>query len=943
MQRPIPHMRLLALGVLLSAVFSPLHAQPVFSEGDVVPIQDPNPSTTWDLGGTSLTVGNSDAGVLTIGNGGLVQNAAAVLGNLLGGDGSVTVTGGTWNSAGNVTVGDFGVGSLGIGAGGLVSVSGTVFVGASVGSSGVVSLSSGSSVLSANRIVRGAGSGSLTFDGGILRARSDESDFLSGFQSGEISIGSGGAAVDTNGHSIGISSSLGGTGGLEKVGSGTLTLSGSNTYSGTTRISGGTLVVASDKALGDFHSPFDVVVSGASSVLQVNSGVTLNKVVRVGDAASLINRGLITAPTAVFAGGGSMNVLNTGTVASLDGAAVSNYSSSSLNYLTNDGGLITSEYGIAVDFYNGGSVVNQNGGRIQSNSTTVVISTGTYHSLTNTGSSSIVGETGVYFVAGNIVNSAGSEIVASEFTAVTIAPGSWLVMSSTLINSGSSRISGREYGVEVSNEQITSVSSTVINTGGSIIQSATTSGGVAGVQMTGWRGTVVNDVDSAILGRRWGVRMANGGVVTNSGVISGSFAANAANAGVSFAGASGTLTNSGTINGGVMMGNFANTATLNIGSLINGSLNMGTSNTTKLFLAGAAGTQLYSNAVTGITSFSGTIIKQGAGAWILDRDFTTSRAVTISAGLLQIGNGGTVGSVTGNVANSGTLAFHRSNAYTYSGTVSGAGQVFQLGTGTTILTGNNTYTGGTTISAGTLQLGAGGLTGTVAGNILNNGALVINRSNAFSLSGAISGTGRVAHLGTGTTTFTNVHTYSGATIVNAGSLLVDGELTASVVTVKDGATLGGSGSVFGAIVESGGSLSPGNSPGALNFTGDLTLMTGSVTAVEIQSASVFDEIHVGGLLSYGGVLEITLLGGYAPGLGEEFTLFTSGLHAGAFTSIVFDTAGYEGAVDYSTGKLTITAVPEPAACLLTAMGLAVLACRRRRKSETVGCRRAMSA
>ena len=57
------------------------------------------------------------------------------------------------------------------------------------------------------------------------------------------------------------------------------------------------------------------------------------------------------------------------------------------------------------------------------------------------------------------------------------------------------------------------------------------------------------------------------------------------------------------------------------------------------------------------------------------------------------------------------------------------------------MTGANTYTGGTTISAGTLLLGNGGTTGSVAGNIVDNAALVFNRSNALTYAGVISGTG----------------------------------------------------------------------------------------------------------------------------------------------------------------------------------------------------------
>ena len=106
---------------------------------------------------------------------------------------------------------------------------------------------------------------------------------------------------------------------------------------------------------------------------------------------------------------------------------------------------------------------------------------------------------------------------------------------------------------------------------------------------------------------------------------------------------------------------------------------------------------------------------------------------------LQIGNGGTTGSILGNVANGGTLVFNRSNTYTFAGVISdfsgerpaSAGSLVQNGTGTTILTANNTYTAGTTINAGTLQLGNGGTTGSILGNVLNNGTFAINRSDAL--------------------------------------------------------------------------------------------------------------------------------------------------------------------------------------------------------------------
>ncbi len=138
------------------------------------------------------------------------------------------------------------------------------------------------------------------------------------------------------------------------------------------------------------------------------------------------------------------------------------------------------------------------------------------------------------------------------------------------------------------------------------------------------------------------------------------------------------------------------------------------------------------------------INKLGSGSLTLSGTNTYTGTTTIGGGTLQVGAGGTTGSVAGDILNNGTLTFDRSNAATYGGVISGSGQVNQSGTGTLILTGNNTYTGTTTINSGTLQIGANGTTGSVAGNIVNNGSLVFSRTNTVTYAGNISGTGGVS-------------------------------------------------------------------------------------------------------------------------------------------------------------------------------------------------------
>ena len=113
---------------------------------------------------------------------------------------------------------------------------------------------------------------------------------------------------------------------------------------------------------------------------------------------------------------------------------------------------------------------------------------------------------------------------------------------------------------------------------------------------------------------------------------------------------------------------------------------------------------------------------------------------------------------------------HDASNYEFSVPINGNAVVNQVGSGTTVLTGANTYLGGTNIAAGTLQLGNGGLAGSIAGDVVNDGTLAINRKDAYAFAGAISGGGVVRQSGAGTTTLSGTNSYTGGTIVEAGRL-----------------------------------------------------------------------------------------------------------------------------------------------------------------------------
>ena len=139
---------------------------------------------------------------------------------------------------------------------------------------------------------------------------------------------------------------------------------------------------------------------------------------------------------------------------------------------------------------------------------------------------------------------------------------------------------------------------------------------------------------------------------------------------------------------------------------------------------------------SGIISGTGGLTVSG-GTQILSGTNTYGGGTNIVAGTLQLGDGKTGGSILGNVSDAGTLAFDYAATATavFSGVISGAGGVSQTGAGITVLTGQNTYAGGTLISTGTLQLGNGGTSGAITGNVLVNGTLAFDRSNAVTFGG----------------------------------------------------------------------------------------------------------------------------------------------------------------------------------------------------------------
>ena len=229
--------------------------------------------------------------------------------------------------------------------------------------------------------------------------------------------------------------------------------------------------------------------------------------------------------------------------------------------------------------------------------------------------------------------------------------------------------------------------------------------------------------------------------------------------------------------------------------------------------------------MNGTGTFSG-VIQNGANASIaltvaggtvtLSGNNTYSGGTTITSGTLQIGQGGTTGSLgSGSVSDNGSLVFDLSSNTSVANAISGSGGLIQQGSGTTTLTAANTYTGATTINAGTLQVGvanaigsssavtlanaagaaldlhnfndtiaslSGG--GSTGGNVtLGSGTLTIGGNATTTYSGIISGTGGL-QLSGGTLVLAGANTYTGSTTINAGTLQITGSLASTAITVN---------------------------------------------------------------------------------------------------------------------------------------------------------------
>ncbi|MCU0750548.1 MAG: autotransporter-associated beta strand repeat-containing protein, partial [Akkermansiaceae bacterium] len=305
---------------------------------------------------------------------------------------------------------------------------------------------------------------------------------------------------------------------------------------------------------------------------------------------------------------------------------------------------------------------------------------------------------------------------------------------------------------------------------------------------------------------------------------------------------------------------------------------------------------------------------------------TSSTNAVFGVGTLVGGSGtltvnhGFVGDFSGSWSGfTGTVALS-GGTYRFNGTGGSSAVAFDMGTGNASASVRN---GATSIALGSLSGGSnttltgsgGGATQAVTYSVGGNNAstsfdgIITNGANTTALT----------KVGTGTLTLNGTSTFTGATTISAGTLLVNGALGTSAVTVNGG-TLGGTGTIGGAVtVNTGAKLAPGASIESLSVAA-ATLNGGSLV-VEYDGAAggTIDLLNVSGALDITtAIVDFDMLGS---ALDDPFYIFATygTLTGSAFASVLDLPSGYN--IDYAfndgitSSNIALVAIPEPGAAL----------------------------
>jgi autotransporter-associated beta strand protein len=601
---------------------------------------------------------NASAGtnVTVAANGVNVGNVVVGGGDYAFSGGAITMTNTTWSVSNAVaTVSGALAGTTGLtksGSGTLVLAASNTYSGGTTESAGTLALSNANAL----------GAGNLTVNGGTLDLGGNNLTAANlGGSGGTISLGANTltASMSTGGQFNG---TISGSGGFVKTGASFLTLAGSNSYTGGTTVNAGTLFVIGSGTLGDAAGT--VTISNAVLDLR-NQQTRTGTITMIGQDARLLS-GDVNNPGSVVNNGGALQFGGGQISASISGT----------------GGL---------NVTGGGSLNSSNS---FTGATTISATPGWYGANT------------LFVVNAHALGAASGDL--------TISGGTVNLQNNTVARSGNVTISGGTINAGTLSK----------SDGNFSIQ-----GGTINAFLAGTAGLVKNGAGTATLGAS---NSYAGATDLQAGTLS--------------------LSNNGRLAAGAVT--ISNGASLN-------------------FATGAGQTNIVANGISG----AGQLLNNNSSETRFTGSVTSTGGLTINSGTVRIGNGGTTGSYIGNtVLNGGTLAFDRSDNFTYGGIISGSGSLSKVSAGTVVLAGNSTNFSGTlTIFSGIARLGDGATNGLFSGNTTVNGGgqLVFDRSDASSYSGTISGAGAVVKVNTGAMTLSASNSYSGTTTLFAGSLVAD--------------------------------------------------------------------------------------------------------------------------------------------------------------------------
>lgn len=254
-----------------------------------------------------------------------------------------------------------------------------------------------------------------------------------------------------------------------------------------------------------------------------------------------------------------------------------------------------------------------------------------------------------------------------------------------------------------------------------------------------------------------------------------------------------------------------------------------TLNSSAAFAVGTSSSLTLSGVISGV----GNLQKNGGALTLTGaNDFTGS--VNVAAGVLTISTLGNIGAASnlgaGSTVNFGNGSFAGGGTLDYTGTGGSTNKQIRLN-------GTNTSSNST---GAILSNGTGAIQLTDTGDVVSGTSS--SGVKTLTLGGANTGAnrfdGRINQInqevrltksGTGTWIITADHTYTGVTTVSGGTLINQGSLGNSIVSVANNATLGGGGSFGGPVtVNSGGKLGAyQDTPGVMTIANNLTLATGS--------------------------------------------------------------------------------------------------------------------